>query len=112
MTACGEKFREKALTAAHRTLPFGTMIEVTNLITHKKVVVRVNDRGPFKGARILDLTNAAARQIGILKAGVVGVACRIVGVEGVVMLDTDEYIIQNASDVVTTLGPPTRSRPY
>ncbi|MCY7349238.1 MAG: septal ring lytic transglycosylase RlpA family protein [Cytophagaceae bacterium] len=112
LTACGEKFKEKALTAAHRSLPFGTMVEVTNLRTRKKVVVRVNDRGPFNRGRILDLTNAAARQIGILKAGVASVACRIVGIEGIVMLGPDEYIIHNTADIVTTLGPSPRQRPY
>ncbi|MBC7890851.1 MAG: septal ring lytic transglycosylase RlpA family protein [Sphingobacteriaceae bacterium] len=112
LTACGEKFKEKAMTAAHLHLPFGTMVEVTNLRNRKKVVVRINDRGPFRRGRVLDLTNAAARQIGILKAGVANVACRIVGLEGVVMLGPDEYIIHNSSDIVASLGAGSRPRPY
>ena len=100
------------MTAAHLHLPFGTMVEVTNLRNRKKVVVRINDRGPFRRGRVLDLTNAAARQIGILKAGVANVACRIVGLEGVVMLGPDEYIIHNSSDIVASLGAGSRPRPY
>lgn len=58
-----------AMTAAHRTLPFGTHIEVTNLANGRTVTVRVNDRGPFAGDRILDLSRAAARELGMLGAG-------------------------------------------
>ncbi len=112
LTACGEKLKEKALTAAHRTLPFGTMVEVTNLKTRKKVVVRINDRGPFSRGRIIDLTNAAAHQLGILKTGVAQVVCRIVGIEGVTMLGPDEYVIQNSADIVASLGPAARQRAY
>jgi len=108
LTACGEKLKEKALTAAHRTLPFGTMVEVTNLKTKKKVVVRINDRGPYLRGRIIDLTDAAARQIGLLKSGVAHVACRIVGVDGTVMLGPDEFLITDSADIVASLAPATR----
>ncbi len=63
-TASGERFDPNALTAAHRSLPFGTRVRVTNLENGKSVVVRVNDRGPFRGGRIIDLSRAAARAIG------------------------------------------------
>jgi len=68
--ASGEIFDENALTAAHRTLPFGTRLLVTNPANGKSVVVRVNDRGPFHRNRVLDLSKAAAQQIGIVRAGV------------------------------------------
>lgn len=64
-TANGEKFNPKALTAAHRTLPFGTKILVTNLKTNQSVIVRVNDRGPYVKPRVLDLSQAAGAKIGI-----------------------------------------------
>jgi rare lipoprotein A len=63
-TANGEYAHASALTAAHRTLPFGTRVEVTNVRTGRSVVVRINDRGPFIRGRIIDLTPAGARAIG------------------------------------------------
>jgi rare lipoprotein A len=72
-TASGEKFNQKKKTAAHRTLPFGTKIKVTNLKNGKSVKVRVNDRGPFVAGRIVDLSKGAARKIGMKKDGVVSV---------------------------------------
>jgi rare lipoprotein A len=63
-TANGEYARASALTAAHRTLPFGTRVEVTNTRTGRSVVVRINDRGPFIRGRVIDLTAAGARAIG------------------------------------------------
>jgi len=63
-TANGEIFDPLLLTAAHRTLPFGTRVRVTNLANGRRVVVRINDRGPFKKGRVIDLTPAAARVLG------------------------------------------------
>jgi rare lipoprotein A len=63
-TATGERVRSSELTAAHRTLPFGTMVRVTNRGTGRSVVVRINDRGPFRRGRIIDVTVAAARALG------------------------------------------------
>ncbi|QWC55886.1 septal ring lytic transglycosylase RlpA family protein [Erythrobacter sp. 3-20A1M] len=68
-TASGERFDMNDFTAAHRTLPFGTRVRVTNEANGKSVVVRINDRGPFSGHRILDLSRAAASEIGIVGAG-------------------------------------------
>lgn len=76
-TASGERYNMYALTAAHRTLPFGTMLEITNLENDKKVIVKVNDRGPYVGARVLDLSYGAAKQLGFAKLGTTGIRARI-----------------------------------
>ncbi|WP_018260672.1 septal ring lytic transglycosylase RlpA family protein [Methylobacterium sp. WSM2598] len=64
-TANGERFDTHALTAAHRFLPFGSRVRVTNNSNGRSVVVRINDRGPYVGGRVIDLSNAAARAIGV-----------------------------------------------
>ena len=64
-TASGERFNPSAMTAAHRTLPFGTRVRVTHARTGKHVVVRINDRGPFVKGRAIDLSSGAARAIGM-----------------------------------------------
>ena len=68
-TANGERMDPNELTAAHRSLPFGTRVLVENLTNGRSVVVRINDRGPFIGGRIIDLSKAAAASIGMLDAG-------------------------------------------
>jgi rare lipoprotein A len=68
-TASGERFNPAALTAAHRTLPFGTRVKVTNPNNGRSVVVRINDRGPYHHARVIDLSHEAARQIGLVQQG-------------------------------------------
>lgn len=68
-TASGERFDRHALTAAHRTLPFGSRVKVTNLVNGRSVVVRINDRGPFTGDRVIDLSEAAARELQFLGNG-------------------------------------------
>ncbi|OQM76340.1 septal ring lytic transglycosylase RlpA family protein [Manganibacter manganicus] len=68
-TASGERMNPAAMTAAHRTLPFGTRIKVTNRNNGRSVVVRINDRGPFVKGRVLDLSRAAARRLGFVKSG-------------------------------------------
>ncbi|HTG38249.1 septal ring lytic transglycosylase RlpA family protein [Sphingomonas sp.] len=68
-TASGEKCDPEALTAAHRTLPFGSLVRVTDALTGNSVVVRINDRGPFAGKRVIDLSKAAARELGIVGRG-------------------------------------------
>ncbi len=78
-TANGERYEPGALTAAHRTLPFGTIVEVTRE-DGRSVRVRINDRGPFgKSSRIIDLSRAAAAQLGMLRDGVVRVTVRVIG---------------------------------
>lgn len=76
-TASGEKFNPNAMTAAHRTLPFGTRVRVKSLKTGRSVVVRINDRGPFIRRRIIDLSAGAARALGIRNAGVARVSVRV-----------------------------------
>ena len=79
LTANGERFNQEALTAAHRTLRFGTRVRVTNLHNGRSVVVRINDRGPFIDGRVIDLSKAAARAIGMLNSGVAPVRLQILG---------------------------------
>jgi rare lipoprotein A len=79
-TASGEIFDPKKLTAAHRTLPLGTVVEVTSEKTGQSVRVTINDRGPFKARRILDLSHAAAIAIGSVRDGVVPVTIRVLTV--------------------------------
>ena len=69
-TASGERFHAEGLTAAHRTLPFGTQVRVTHARTKRSVVVRINDRGPFTRGIAIDLSRGAARQIGMLAEGI------------------------------------------
>ncbi|MCW3073710.1 MAG: rare lipoprotein [Flaviaesturariibacter sp.] len=69
-TANGEVFRQRRLTAAHKTLPFGTKVKVKNLINGRTVKVRINDRGPFVAGRIIDVSKSAAKKIGLISTGV------------------------------------------
>ena len=68
-TASGEPYDRQAMTAAHRTLPFGTMVKVTNLTNDQSVVIRINDRGPHTKNRIIDVSRAAAEKLGLLESG-------------------------------------------
>jgi len=78
-SANGEMYNQNALTAAHRSLPFGTMVRVTNLTNGLSVVVRINDRGPFARGRIIDLSAAAARIIGLTSSGLASVTVEVLG---------------------------------
>jgi hypothetical protein len=80
-TANGEVFDPSLLTAAHRTLPFGTRLKVTNLVTGEVVEVRINDRGPFKPDRVIDLSRGAAERIGLIRSGVAPVRLEIVNAD-------------------------------
>lgn len=79
MTATGERFNKRAMTAAHKTLPFGTRVRVTRADTGKSVVVRINDRGPFKPGRIIDLSEKAAEDLGMTGKGVTPVKLEVLG---------------------------------
>ena len=79
-TASGEPFDMYAMTAAHKTLPFDTVVRVTRQDTLQSVVVRINDRGPFGRGRIIDLSMAAAEEIDMIRAGVVPVVVEILEV--------------------------------
>jgi rare lipoprotein A len=79
LTANGERYNPGGYTAAHRTLPFGTRVRVTSPSTGRSVVVRINDRGPFIGGRVIDLSVGAARAIGLTSSGVGTVRMEVVG---------------------------------
>jgi len=76
-TANGETFNNSAMTAAHRSLPMGSLVRVTSETTGRSVTVRVNDRGPFTGNRIIDVSKAAARELGMLNAGIADVTLEV-----------------------------------
>src|SRR3954468_17165877 len=78
-TASGVIYTGTALTAAHRSLPFGTLVRVTNLANGRTVVVVIDDRGPFVHGRVIDLSMAAARRLGMIQNGVVQVRLEVVG---------------------------------
>lgn len=80
-SSSGEVYDMNGLTAAHRTLPFGAIVRVTNLENRKSVVVRINDRGPFVEGRIIDLSRAAAQQIGLIGPGTALVRIELTGYE-------------------------------
>ncbi len=77
VTASGERFNENELTAAHRRLPFGSVVRVTNLQNGRSVEVRINDRGPWTGGRILDVSSAAADVLEMKKSGIVPVRMEV-----------------------------------
>ncbi|MGH8329634.1 MAG: septal ring lytic transglycosylase RlpA family protein [Pseudomonas fluorescens] len=68
-TASGERFNKNSLTAAHRQLPFGTRVRITNLNNDRSCVVRINDRGPYSRGRLIDVSREAAEQLGMLRSG-------------------------------------------
>lgn len=78
-TASGEMMNPAKMTAAHKTLPFGTKVKVTNRQNGRSVVVRINDRGPFVGGRIIDVSKEAARRLGMVRSGVVSTCIERVG---------------------------------
>ena len=77
-TANGERFRKGTLTAAHRTLPFGSKVRVTNLNNGRSVVVRINDRGPFRYHRVIDLAHGAAQELRMMQAGEIPVRLEVI----------------------------------
>jgi rare lipoprotein A len=90
-TASGERYDMHQLTAAHRTLPFGTRLEVVNLDNGRSVVVRVNDRGPFHRGRVVDVSYAAARDLGLVGPGTARVELNVLGAPAVA---TARYTVQ------------------
>lgn len=85
VTASGEIYDMHALTAAHRTLPLGTIVRVTNVVNGRHVVIRINDRGPYVNGRILDVSYAAAKRLAMLRDGISAIQLEVVGRHG---LDT------------------------
>ena len=86
-TSTGEILQKNQYTAAHMTLPFGTMVEVTNLVNKRFVIVRVNDRGPYKPNRIIDLTDNPAKWLKMTQVGLTKVKLKVVGFDGDIMLE-------------------------
>ncbi len=78
LTANGEVYDMNGISAAHKTLPFGTIVRVVDLETGRSIVVRINDRGPFVEGRIIDLSKGAAEKLGIVERGITEVGLRIV----------------------------------
>ncbi|MBN8825829.1 MULTISPECIES: septal ring lytic transglycosylase RlpA family protein [unclassified Spirosoma] len=78
-TYYGERVSSEALEGAHLHLPLNTLVEVTNLDNNRSVIVRINDRGPFSKGRVIDLTHAAARALGMVSKGIANVSLRVVG---------------------------------
>jgi rare lipoprotein A len=69
-TASGERYEPGSLTAAHRTLPFGTMVAVKNIATGQTATLRINNRGPYRKGRVIDVSKGAAQQLGMMRSGV------------------------------------------
>lgn len=82
VTASGEPYDMHRLTAAHRTLPLGTIVRVTNAVNGRHVVIRINDRGPYVNGRILDVSYAAAKQLGMWRDGISAIQLEVVGQHG------------------------------
>lgn len=81
-TASGAAYNKNALSAAHKSLPLGTEVRVTDTRSGKSVIVKINDRGPFVKGRVIDLSRAAARQIGLTKKGLAKVKVEVLDVPG------------------------------
>ena len=100
-TSSGERYNKNDMTAAHKTLPFGTMVKVTNPANDKSVVLRINDRGPFVGNRIIDVSEAAARKLDIHESGVAKVkvevidASEVASISGAAAPQANAYTIQS-----------------
>ena len=97
-TASGERYNMLDLTAAHRTLPFGSYVRVTNRVNSRSLVVRINDRGPFVGRRIIDLSYTAAKILGIPKDGVMKVTLKVLD------SDTGARLHRRQTDLVKRKG--------
>jgi rare lipoprotein A len=85
-TANQERLKRNTYTAAHRIYPFNTLLEVTNIYNKKSVIVRINDRGPYKRGRIIDLTEAAAKRLNLKRVGLAKVKLKVIGFENEMML--------------------------
>ncbi len=79
-TASGERYNKNAYTAAHKRLPFGTRVRITNLENRKSVVLKINDRGPHTKNRIIDVSRRAARDLGFIRKGLTKVRLEVIGV--------------------------------
>lgn len=100
-TSSGERLKSDEFTCAHPKLPFGTMLEVTNLANNKWVVVRVNDRGPHVKGRIIDLTHIAAKELGMFGSGIIKVKLVVIGDNGKIYISRPQTMIEDSSQLIT-----------
>lgn len=96
-TANQETLKKNELTAAHQQLPFNCLVEVTNIQNKRSIIVRINDRGPYRKGRIIDLTDIGAKKLGIKKAGLSKVKIKIVGFEKELMLIPYEHLTMDSN---------------
>lgn len=108
MTASGERYDKDGYTCAHRSLPFGTILRVTNLRNDSVVLVKVNDRGPFARTRVIDLSTAAARRLDIINHGVAHVKVEVMPSELEIWMERREYKLSELPDYMKEfqLDPP------
>ena len=103
MTASGERLHKDSLTCAHRSYPFGTLLKVTNITNGQQVVVRVNDRGPFRKGRIIDLSWGAAKALGMIAQGIAPVTVEKVNELNIPFRPEDEIVPKLELDVADIL---------
>lgn len=120
MTANGEIYDMNDFTAAHRTLPFGTKVKVVNLLNNKTIIVRINDRGPFKDDRIIDVSKAAAEELDFIKNGIIPVRIEVLvegesaitnGSKGSAPVIIEETIVTNNNNISTSNTSSTSNKP-
>jgi len=100
MTASGKRFNQDAMMAAHRTLPFGTLLKVTNLANNRSCIVEVTDRGPYVKHRIIDVSRAAARELGFADEGTAKVTLQVISSTNLAYSSMRKYV--PSSDVLKT----------
>ncbi|MGH7233396.1 MAG: septal ring lytic transglycosylase RlpA family protein, partial [Nitrospiraceae bacterium] len=111
VTANGEIYDMYALTGAHRTLPLGTVVRVTNVVNGRQVKIRINDRGPYVKGRILDLSYKAAEELYMVRDGVSAVYLEVIGHESLDALPSDHHLL-NAGEHSTTESSEIGSDPF
>jgi rare lipoprotein A len=105
LTASGEIYDMEALTAAHRTLPLGTIVRVTNVANGQQTSVRINDRGPYVNGRVLDLSHAAARALGMVRDGISPVQVEVIGHEYMVAAGVGLSVLVSGKSTMVLLDP-------
>jgi rare lipoprotein A len=101
-TSSGQRYRASDYTAAHRSYPFGTLLEVTNRANGAKTIVKVNDRGPHSRARLLDVSYSAAKDLGLVSSGTASVSIKVVALGSGVLTNTeeltDDFVVDNSEN--------------